>query len=192
MKNTKQEIINVSLELFNEYGYSAVTMRQIAEKLNISVGNLTYHFKKKDDILLTIMNSTESLKTVDKADNLSDLKEYLYIMMEPTVKQRFYFIHAKEISSNDFFIQRHHNKLKLIKDNILFIFEELDKKAYFNSLFDTKQREAFVYMLILSHLGWADEYHSVSEIEPFLSKHLLLLKPYLTDKALEELENILK
>lgn len=39
------------------------------------------------------------------------------------------------------------------KDNIIFIFGELNKKAYFNSLFDFKQREAFVNMLILSHLG---------------------------------------
>lgn len=39
------------------------------------------------------------------------------------------------------------------KDNIIFIFGELNKKAHFNSLFDFKQREAFVNMLILSHLG---------------------------------------
>ena len=51
------------------------------------------------------------------------------------------------------------------KDNIIFIFGELNKKAYFNSLFDFKQREAFVNMLILSHLGWTDEYHTLEKIE---------------------------
>ena len=78
------------------------------------------------------------------------------------------------------------------KDNIIFIFRELNKKAYFNSLFDFKQREAFVNMLILSHFGWTDEYHTLEEIEPFLKQHLQLLKPYLCDQGLKELEDILK
>lgn len=78
------------------------------------------------------------------------------------------------------------------KDNIIFIFGELNKHAYFNSLFDFKQREAFVNMLILSHLGWTDEYHTLEEIEPFLKQCLQLLKPYLCDQGLKELEDILK
>ena len=62
------------------------------------------------------------------------------------------------------------------RDNIIFIFGELNKKAYFNSLFDFKQREAFVNMLILSHLGWTDEYHTLEEIEPFFKTASSIIK----------------
>lgn len=53
--NLKKQIIEKAIELFNEKGYESVTMRDISGALQISVGNLTYHFKKKDDILYAIM-----------------------------------------------------------------------------------------------------------------------------------------
>ena len=41
MKTTKELIRNTARELFNERGYRAVSMRNIADALGISVGNLT-------------------------------------------------------------------------------------------------------------------------------------------------------
>ena len=48
---TKEDILITARELFNEYGYKNISMRDIAKKLNISVGNLTYYFKKKEDLI---------------------------------------------------------------------------------------------------------------------------------------------
>ena len=50
MKSTREKILEAALDLFNEYGLSKVSQRLIAEKLAISPGNLTYHFKLKEDI----------------------------------------------------------------------------------------------------------------------------------------------
>ena len=47
MKTTKELIRNTARELFNERGYRAVSMRNIADALGISVGNLTYHYPHK-------------------------------------------------------------------------------------------------------------------------------------------------
>ncbi len=51
MNKTKQKIIDKSLALFNDNGFSNISQRTISDHLKISPGNLTYHFKKKDDIL---------------------------------------------------------------------------------------------------------------------------------------------
>jgi len=51
MKNTKEKILETSRLLFNEFGYNQVTIRMIALKLNMSSGNLNYHYKKREDIL---------------------------------------------------------------------------------------------------------------------------------------------
>lgn len=58
---TKNKIARTSELLFNAHGYNNVTMRQIADACGISVGNLTYHYPKKEDLLMLehdgIMNS---------------------------------------------------------------------------------------------------------------------------------------
>lgn len=44
MNTTKERIRRTASRLFSERGYRAVTMRNIADELGISVGNLTYHY----------------------------------------------------------------------------------------------------------------------------------------------------
>lgn len=48
---TKAEIIQVACKLFFEKGYSATSPKLIASELNISPGNLTYHFPTKEHLL---------------------------------------------------------------------------------------------------------------------------------------------
>ena len=52
VENIKQLIAEASRELFNSGGYQKVTMRQIADACGISVGNLTYHYPHKEDLLM--------------------------------------------------------------------------------------------------------------------------------------------
>lgn len=51
MKRTKQRILAAALELFNEQGVADTTLRNIAQRLDISQGNLNYHFRLKEDIV---------------------------------------------------------------------------------------------------------------------------------------------
>lgn len=51
----KLEIITVSAKLFKEKGYSAVTMRDIAQAMNIKAASLYNHIKSKQEILVLII-----------------------------------------------------------------------------------------------------------------------------------------
>ncbi len=51
MKKTKLRILQTARALFNERGFLNVTIRQIAEALEMSSGNLNYHYRKREDIL---------------------------------------------------------------------------------------------------------------------------------------------
>lgn len=51
----KEQILQKALEQFNEKGYSEVGVRELARLLGISPGNLSYHFRKKEDILVALL-----------------------------------------------------------------------------------------------------------------------------------------
>ena len=53
--NTKERIIQEAVRLFNERGVNQVGVRDIARALRISPGNLSYHFPKKEDLLVEIL-----------------------------------------------------------------------------------------------------------------------------------------
>lgn len=54
MKPTKQYILDKALTLFNEKGFVNVRLQHIADSAFVSVGHLAYHFKNKDDIILSL------------------------------------------------------------------------------------------------------------------------------------------
>ncbi|MEU0047033.1 MULTISPECIES: TetR/AcrR family transcriptional regulator [Streptomyces] len=52
--NTRQRIQEVALELFAEQGYEKTSLREIAERLDVTKAALYYHFKTKEEILVSI------------------------------------------------------------------------------------------------------------------------------------------
>ena len=54
-------ILNESMKLFNEHGVESVSINRVAEYMGISTGNLTYHFKRRTDLIATHM---QNLNTV--------------------------------------------------------------------------------------------------------------------------------
>jgi AcrR family transcriptional regulator len=48
---TKERILDTALQLFNKHGVEPITTRHIAKEMNISHGNLCYHFPRKEDII---------------------------------------------------------------------------------------------------------------------------------------------
>ncbi|MEI5993192.1 TetR/AcrR family transcriptional regulator [Candidatus Enterococcus mansonii] len=60
MKTAKEMIVEQAKRLFNEKGYYQVTMRDIAKAANTTIGNLTYHFPRKEDLVLEIQKDANN------------------------------------------------------------------------------------------------------------------------------------
>ena len=127
---TKEDILITARELFNEYGYKNISMRDIAKKLNISVGNLTYYFKKKEDLIEeVVMYKNRKYKGILLLKSLDDLNNLFLDMLNTQNENIYYFKHfdeLAEISSKIYEIQLATlNKIeKILKE----CFEELQRK----------------------------------------------------------------
>lgn len=59
--NNKENLINVSLELFSKHGFSAVSVRDICGALKLKESALYYHFKNKEAILTYLYEQVDEL-----------------------------------------------------------------------------------------------------------------------------------
>src|SRR5215469_2770535 len=53
--DTRARIQQVAVELFAEHGYEGTSLREIAERLNVTKAALYYHFKSKEDIVASLV-----------------------------------------------------------------------------------------------------------------------------------------
>jgi len=54
--DSRQEILRVAARLFEQRGYHATSMNDVAAALKLSKGGLYYHFQSKDEILFELMS----------------------------------------------------------------------------------------------------------------------------------------
>jgi AcrR family transcriptional regulator len=64
---TRARIQAVAVELFTEQGYDNTSLREISERLGVTKAALYYHFKSKDDIVASLIESY-----VQQIDDLID------------------------------------------------------------------------------------------------------------------------
>jgi len=94
---TRDRILEVSLLLFNEDGESGLSSVDIANALEISPGNLYYHFKGKDAIIRALYERfEEELRVILRGSkggvaSIEDNWVYIYILLEEIYDFRFFY-----------------------------------------------------------------------------------------------------
>lgn len=98
---TADKILLISLDLFNSQGERNITSVDIANELDISPGNLYYHFKGKDEIINALVDSyIAKINAIDQSSNDSlDFYKYLFHCLEAMHLFRFLFQNIAEISA---------------------------------------------------------------------------------------------
>ena len=90
--NTKEEILRCAEELFRKNGYNGVSMREIADAAGIRVGNLTYHFPKKELLVEALFEARERrVLTPASLDTPEELIAYLRHLLAVQRRAAFYF-----------------------------------------------------------------------------------------------------
>src|SRR3954454_9258830 len=106
-RRTRERILQTALSLFNAAGEPHVTTADIADEMNISPGNLYYHFRNKDEIIGEIFaHFDDSLRPLlagpsRGAANVEDLWLFVHVLFERMWEYRFFFRDLDEITSRD-------------------------------------------------------------------------------------------
>lgn len=80
-KNTKDIIVDRAYELFRAKGYNATSMREIADAAGITVGNLCYHFPKKEDLFYTYYTRIFPMLTINAKDSWVSFFSREYVIL---------------------------------------------------------------------------------------------------------------
>ncbi len=106
-RRTRERILETSLALFNRFGEPHITTADIADEMNISPGNLYYHFRNKDDIIGELYAAYEAtalpLLTVpeEPPPGVEDLWFLLHALFERMRDYRFLYRDLDEITSRN-------------------------------------------------------------------------------------------
>jgi AcrR family transcriptional regulator len=106
-RRTRERILELSLRLFNDFGEPNITTTVIAEELEISPGNLYYHFRNKDDIVNSIFAQFEaeivrmlSVPAVRRSQP-EDVWAYLHGLFELIWRYRFFYRDLNDLLSRN-------------------------------------------------------------------------------------------
>jgi AcrR family transcriptional regulator len=110
---TRDRILDVSLVMFNERGEPNVTTNHIADELEISPGNLYYHFRNKDDIVEHLFARYEAgmdnalLTPDERLPTLEDIWLQLHLIFETMWQFRFIYRDLVDLTSRNRKLRMH-------------------------------------------------------------------------------------
>jgi AcrR family transcriptional regulator len=106
-RRTRGRILETSLLLFNRLGEPNVTTADIAGEMEISPGNLYYHFRNKDEIIAELFGMFERrldgllTEPEGRRAGVEDLWLLLHLLFEAMWEHRFLFRDLDEILSRN-------------------------------------------------------------------------------------------
>ena len=116
-RRTRERIIELSHRLFNDFGEPNVTTSMIGDEMNISPGNLYYHFRNKDEILNAIFSDFERemdvllALPVKRRISVEDAWLFLHLMFELIWKYRFIYRDLNDLLSRNRIIETHFKRI---------------------------------------------------------------------------------
>jgi AcrR family transcriptional regulator len=129
--DTRARIQQVAVELFTEHGYEGTSLREIAERLDVTKAALYYHFKSKEDIVRSLVEDyygqIDALITWGKAQPRTDevRREILcrYVGIVAAGDRAFRLLHQNQAAVNtmasaksrgELFKERMHSLVELL------------------------------------------------------------------------------
>jgi AcrR family transcriptional regulator len=111
-RRTAERILEVTLDLFNRFGEPNVSTTLISAELNISPGNLYYHYPAKDELINSLFQRFDTeladlLLAADNVRNVEDAWFFFHTLFELIWKHRFLYRDLNDLLSKNRKLETH-------------------------------------------------------------------------------------
>ena len=124
-RRTAERILEVTLELFNRFGEPNVSTTLISAELNISPGNLYYHYPAKDELINSLFDRYEASLTelLHAGGDVADVEDswfFMHSLFELIWQYRFLYRDLNDLLSKNRRLETHFqtvlkNKTRAVK-----------------------------------------------------------------------------
>jgi AcrR family transcriptional regulator len=178
---TKEKILVSSVELFNRSGVVAVTTNHIAKELNISPGNLYFHFANKEEIIRHIFKQmcreTYQLWRIHKNEPLLHPLDLIEKNFELFWKYRFFHREMYYLRRKDAVLSKMWKiHIAKIQKLMTVVYRHWFKKAWVNPIRSEDEMTFIVNVLLATASTFLQFFESAERIPS--RKHIELGKKY--------------
>lgn len=111
-RRTAERILEVTLDLFNRFGEPNVSTTLISAELNISPGNLYYHYPAKDELINALFGHyerelVELLGAAEHVRHVEDAWLFFHMLIELIWKHRFLYRDLNDLLSKNRKLETH-------------------------------------------------------------------------------------
>jgi len=115
-RRTAERILEVTLVLFNRFGEPNVSTTLISAELNISPGNLYYHYPAKDELINALFDRfecalNELLSASDDVRNIEDAWFFMHTLFELIWQYRFLYRDLNDLLSKNRRLETHFQQI---------------------------------------------------------------------------------
>lgn len=203
MNKTKRLILDTALNLFNEKGLAQVSLRTIAESMRISPGNLTYHFKKREEIVEALYYEfVAEVEERFEEMNLSEIKlnlvfDLILMLTETRLKYRFLMRDFTTLIAENPSIKKHYVAvIKKRKSQSMGIFDHLiEQKILRPAELENEYEHLYERIQILGNFWITSALMQGNKmtnatVERNFEMVVQIMYPYLTNKGKREWERL--
>jgi AcrR family transcriptional regulator len=198
MKYTREYILDRALKRFNQDGYVNVRLQHIADFCGISLGNLTYHFRNKEMMLDALYDQLKShqekvLYDFRMAHLLEDIDRQLRAIFHCQQQYVFFYLDTLELLRGSSDIAEKHRVYmgwQLQQIEWMFLFNA-DCNTFLPQSKEHQYKQlAWLFWLTIDNWMYARQLQGMDHLdeEQFIADLWLLLTPYLTPIASEDLK----
>ncbi|QJR15191.1 TetR/AcrR family transcriptional regulator [Usitatibacter palustris] len=204
-QRTRNRVLAESLRLFNERGETHVTTGVIAEALDMSPGNLYYHFRNKDQIIEELFALFEARIAVEPrvsgggAAAMEDLWLYLHLMLEGIWEFRFLYRNLDDLLARNRRLREPFNRIIDRKqESVIALCEELVRVRAMRA--QPEEIRALARNVLVVATYWLNfqavrgrrEAAGVEDLGLGAYQVMALVAPYLQGEAREHLDHLSK